>query len=242
MSFARGVRQTGHAWPPEGVERLTAMAADSKSAGEIARVLKLSRNAVIGKAQRMGLTLHGRGPGSTVQVSWNSKWTPERRERLPLLVAEGMSAPQIAAALGDGITSEAVYTYCSRNRMALNGRQLGRGGRPAGRDAASGALVARPKTSKPLPAPPALEPAAIGAENELADAGFCRHIHGHPGQPGQAWRCCGHSVTERRSRDGGTKPSAYCAFHEARAFERPKPGVKPVFVARRESHLAGMPI
>lgn len=43
-------------WTDERVERLRALCAEHHTAGEIARVLGLNRNAVIGKAARLGLS------------------------------------------------------------------------------------------------------------------------------------------------------------------------------------------
>lgn len=47
------------AWPEAKVERLRAMVKAGKSAGEIAQELHTTRNAVLGKLDRLGITLAG---------------------------------------------------------------------------------------------------------------------------------------------------------------------------------------
>lgn len=49
---------------PHLVERLRELAAQRKSGAQIARILKVSRSAVIGKANRMGIRLSGMAYGT----------------------------------------------------------------------------------------------------------------------------------------------------------------------------------
>jgi len=65
-------------WTEERTETLTKLAAKGDSASQIAAQLGgVSRNAVIGKAHRMGISLSGKPPGKPKQVK-NTK-PPQRR-------------------------------------------------------------------------------------------------------------------------------------------------------------------
>lgn len=50
-------------WSAKRVEQLTTLVERGQSAGQIADAIGISRNAVIGKAQRLGLKLHGAASG-----------------------------------------------------------------------------------------------------------------------------------------------------------------------------------
>lgn len=123
-------------------------------------------------------------------------WTDDRIEQLKTLKGEGLSASQIARALG-GVTRNSVISKLYRS---------GLGG---------GSMAKRPARSRDVsPAPPKRqerqtdvrcrddEPEAIGPANDFSAPGTCRWIHGDPKLPVRAfvslraviarWRCCGH--------------------------------------------------
>lgn len=57
MNVDGGVRGGGQAWPDERVEALKRLAAEGYTGGEIAAELGLTRNQVVGKLWRMGISI-----------------------------------------------------------------------------------------------------------------------------------------------------------------------------------------
>lgn len=81
-------------WTPERVERLREMAAAGKSGSEIAAVLGVTRNMVIGKATRLrDIQLHGVAKGK-------ERWTDEDLRTLVAMARDGKSAKEVGAAVG----------------------------------------------------------------------------------------------------------------------------------------------
>ncbi len=74
---------------PTLLPRLTAMLKDGASASEVAKALKLSRNQVIGKAQRMGLALRHEAAVRTSE--------PRRRARVAKVHKPVAPAPDVRA-------------------------------------------------------------------------------------------------------------------------------------------------
>lgn len=81
------------AWPDEAVETLRRLRAEGQSSSQIAAVLGITRNAVIGKAARLGLPLSA----SVVQYRPSSRRPrvpkPDRVFRLPTFRAEPIPEP-----------------------------------------------------------------------------------------------------------------------------------------------------
>lgn len=99
-------------WTPERVEALKRMWKDGFSCSQIAKALGgTTRNAVIGKASRMGLT--GR-PAPSKPKSF--VWTEERVEKLKSLAGR-MTPDQIAREMGIPITK--IYDKGKRMGLAL---------------------------------------------------------------------------------------------------------------------------
>jgi GcrA cell cycle regulator len=165
-------------------------------------------------------------------------WTEERVEQLKRLWAEGLSASQIAAALG-GVTRNAVIGKV--HRLSLSGRAkpaagaapgLGRNARPS---AGAPRRIARPLTAgntalkaeyrpmrEPAPAPmrelepPVSQHATILSLNER----MCKWPIGDPGR--EDFHFCGN-----QSREG----QPYCEYHARIAYQ-------PVNDRRRERRLS----
>jgi len=85
-----------NSWSPERVQALKAMVADGLSFGIIADKLGVSRNAVIGKADRLGL----KRPKPPTMTKHKTFWTPDNVARLKELVALGWGNIAIGKALG----------------------------------------------------------------------------------------------------------------------------------------------
>lgn len=123
-------------------------------------------------------------------------WTDKRIDTLKKLWLEGLSASQIAARLGEGVTRNAVIGKAHRLDLA-----------------------ARPSPVKAEPAKPAAKPArAAPAEKpqrvtllKLTER-MCKWPIGHPGEP--EFHFCG-----RRSQPG----QPYCAHHASMAYQTPAP-------------------
>jgi len=62
------------AWPEALEDRLRLLVAQNMSAGEISKVLRVTRNAVIGKCDRLGLVLAGSrvAPSPPRRFSWEA--------------------------------------------------------------------------------------------------------------------------------------------------------------------------
>lgn len=89
-------------WTLHNTERLRALAAEGQSASRIGELLGFTRNAVIGKAARIGAKLHSRqAPPRAVPPKPNraSAWTQAHIELLHKMVAEGKSGPEMALRL-----------------------------------------------------------------------------------------------------------------------------------------------
>ncbi len=132
-------------------------------------------------------------------------WTPKRVADVELLWRGGLSAGQIAIALGGGVTRNAVIGKI--HRLGLKRRA---DTRPAAPVARRPAKVTPARTPEPVHAPPAEIPAPPPAEHrtgpvsllELRD-GECRYPIGDPGTP--SFGFCGSRVHEAGA--------SYCAKH-----------------------------
>lgn len=140
-------------------------------------------------------------------------WNDARDAMLRTRFTEGLTASQIARAIGGGLTRNAVIGRL--HRLGL------RRGQPTPRP--------RVVTFKPLPKPVApkitevLEPEACGPIHDFPPSGGCKWIHGVV--PGPDWQCCGAPIAEVG------KP--YCAFHAARQYRKE---VTPAAVIARHDH------
>ena len=70
-------------WTDEAVETVERLAAEGKSAGQIAVVLGVTRNTIMGKANRCGIKLHGpRWPGFGVSRGPKPERAPRARREI----------------------------------------------------------------------------------------------------------------------------------------------------------------
>lgn len=202
----------GAEWTDERVADLSKMWAAGMSCSQIAKKLGgVTRNAVIGKVNRLGLG--GRGQ-PTDPGAGNQPVIPEADIRR--LVAKGLAPPQIAAELG-------VATYTVYNRLKALGLEARDGRRslrapkinpkPRKLTGLSLAAVAKADPSQRLPtaAPPPTE-TAIGLR--LVDLGF-QHCRWPLAMSESEHTFCG----AQRAGEG-----SYCAAHHARAVSPPAPG------------------
>lgn len=101
----------GSTWSAENVARLHELIATGKSASIIAGELGITKNSVIGKCHRLGISTGvpsiRKAPGTVA-----SKWSPEILARLHELVAAGNSAAIIADELG--FSRHAIIGKCNR--------------------------------------------------------------------------------------------------------------------------------
>jgi GcrA cell cycle regulator len=86
------------AWTPAVIERMTALAADGYSSGQIAEAIGApTRNTVVGKAQRLGIKLIGK-PGGHHDKPRVKRAPPERPKAPPPPVARAVPSVRPAAA------------------------------------------------------------------------------------------------------------------------------------------------
>jgi GcrA cell cycle regulator len=136
-------------------------------------------------------------------------WNDQNVEQLKTLWIEGLSASQIARALGAGISRNAVMGKI--HRMGLSGKgsqslpRQTRGRTPQER-------IARAFKTAPLPPPPIDEPAPLLEPDIFAAEGQCKWPHGETNQSG--WVMCGHPAHK--------KGSPWCLFHQGRAYDTPR--------------------
>jgi GcrA cell cycle regulator len=95
-------------WTDEAIDRLRALVSDGMSAGEIGREMGTSRNAIIGKARRLGVRLMGK-PADGAIMRANSRAAPQ-------IAREGLRPTVPAARVGQGvrIRSERVERHVER--------------------------------------------------------------------------------------------------------------------------------
>jgi hypothetical protein len=145
-----------------------------------------------------------------------SGWTPERVERaVQLYIGEGLTAAEVADALGEAFTRAAVIG--KMHRLGLGKRELRGGGlclHPMIRRARPPTPRRTPPAPPPKPLPPLREVGPTGAPKRLAElhCTACRWPIDDPG-PGRmhlALFCAGPAVT-----------GPYCAAHAALAV-RPR--------------------
>lgn len=133
------------------------------------------------------------------------RWDDPAVETLKTLWAEGLSCSQIARAIGEGLTRNAVIGKVTR--LGLTPR-----GNASRYD--SGHRISHPKprpSGPPRTKPPAADaPPAIGELNAFSAAGTCQWIHGEVGAGD--WQMCGQSIC----RPG----SPWCDFHHAKSKAR----------------------
>src|SRR5215475_11874184 len=97
-------------WPPERDEELRRLAAANLSASKIAVLLRTSRNAILGRSNRLRVSLGG----------MRIVWTPERDEELRRHATAGLSASKIAVLLH---TTQAAVRGRSR-RLRVSSRTM----------------------------------------------------------------------------------------------------------------------
>ena len=184
-------------WSEANIERLRGMVADGCTGQEIAEALGggLTRNAVIGKASRLGLRWPEKGRGPRVPSPQEAAWQRDE-PKLRQMHAQGWPARAIAKALDRPLTQV-------RDKAERLGLAFERGPTAGG--------TYRPR--KLVPVPPAQ--AAAGAEP-------VHFLDRRPGQcvwplwepPDRIGFVCGGITAEH----GGT----YCAEHQERAWVAPR--------------------
>jgi GcrA cell cycle regulator len=166
-------------------------------------------------------------------------WPPERVELLKKLWAEGLTASQVAARLGDGISRNAVIGKV--HRLGLSGRQSAQRsstprprrprqpshpGRPMAGQAAAAALKLQPRPQpRPEPEPQPIRlvemPKSERVSILMLSDKTCRWPLGDPGSEDFCY--CGHAP----------KPGLpYCEYHASIAYQ-------PLHDRRRASRARG---
>lgn len=97
-------------WTAWQDQALAALVSQKLSARKIAAELKVSRNAVIGRARRLGLQLGGTPPGAP------TVWTDERKAKLEKMVIDGYTDAEIGAEIG--VSRHAVGDQRRRQQLA----------------------------------------------------------------------------------------------------------------------------
>lgn len=158
-------------------------------------------------------------------------WTDDRVAKLTKLWAEGLSASQIAAELGENVTRNAVIGKVHRLGLSGRAKSTGGGSKPRRKPAATRASSYQRTTSmraassgdtalkmdtqvavetRPRPQEDAVMPISRKLTLlELTDE-TCKWPTGDPTMPNFSF--CGHKTKEE-------KP--YCAFHSGLAFQPP---------------------
>jgi GcrA cell cycle regulator len=151
-----------HGWTDERIAILEKLWLAGHSGSQIAKALGgITRNAVIGRAYRMGLSGREKpsSPGFPIREPLLSFWTGDRTKSLAEMWPTTMGAAQIALALGGGISTDAVKQKALRMGLVrpahVRHRLLSEAGKGGGR---------RPRIAPPLkpprPADPVLETGA----------------------------------------------------------------------------------
>jgi len=167
---------------------------EGMSANIIGDRLGISRNGVIGKAHRLGLS-----------ESTGVAWTDERVGVLKQAILDGLSGSQAAAKLG-GTTRNAVLLKARRLGLQF---KSGNGQMPKLKIAGKGAIFHEPSPRQPtVPYVERVE-APGSATIENIGAHMCRWPIGDPSSP--AFTFCG----QRQAR------GSYCAAHAERAYIKP---------------------
>lgn len=174
-------------WKDErNIAKLKEMWSDGATLSEIAKEFGCSRNAVVGKLNRLGL--------SSPAID---KWPPEKVEKLKALWAAGVSKRVIAMELGFSKTS----VFSKGTRLGLRGERP----IPPSR---------RPKRNRPLPRVPKNEapPLSVDQKEFILGAGItllelephhCRWPLNETKKGGQYFFC-----GEKKRQDG-----PYCPYH-----------------------------
>lgn len=197
-------------WTADRIETLRAMRENGATAVQIGLAVGCSKNAVLGKLDRLGFNTSA-GP---------RKWTPELCERLRVLYATGVPVDEIAAALG--ISYKAATNQAARMRLPKRGNIFSCAFTSKGR---TGSVTPR------LPAPfkPRLVVTIEAPSTDLAatilDVTGCRWAITPHDAPKDAHMFCNHP-TELNEITG--KPRPYCPYHSEmnRAKAVPKAEVK----------------
>ncbi|WP_119304984.1 GcrA family cell cycle regulator [Dongia deserti] len=177
-----------------------------------------------------------RGPAGV-----NDTWPEWRLEALRRLWGQGVSAKQIASALGGGLTRNAVVGKAHRMGLAGRPSPIIRDGRPrrprkpqsakAGRKQVDDARQRAEQAKAPTPIPPVIQLAPPPAPPPLREPRIssrtCAWPIGDPREPG--FHFCGATpVREGRS---------YCDEHHAKAFQKRVPhagAATPLFNAKHQ--------
>jgi len=180
-------------WTPERETVLRTYWDEGHSASQIAALMGVTRNVVIGKVHRMKLAGRPRGKTAPRQNRGgpSSIWTPERIAQLRRLKAAGLSDRAIAATFGD-VSFSTVFNKA---------KQLG-----------ISSMVPRlvPERPKPLAVPVAtVEPdASNNVRFDDLTPESCRWPLGHPRD--EDFRFCGATKQDKGS---------YCAHHHRLAYD-----------------------
>jgi len=156
---------------------------------------------------------HGRTPPALPKASLaGAGWTEERIAEAERLFGEGNSAAQVAAAIGGGITRNAVIGMAHRRgwtggkppRIALGRRAPSRGNRSYHARKSAKPPAARPRPARPVP----IENLAVPVSRDVAlmdlAASDCRWPNGKG-----PFTFCG-----QRAHGGGS----YCEYHSRLAY------------------------
>jgi GcrA cell cycle regulator len=119
-------------WTEANIGLLKEMVASGMSASQAAAKLRCSRNAIIGKAHRLGISFgHSRGaptkpkPEKKQTQAPKTPWTPERIEKAAQMWRDGKAAEAIANAVGCSLA--ALHFTAGKYREQFPMRNLRRG-------------------------------------------------------------------------------------------------------------------
>lgn len=186
-------------WTPEQDEKLKRFADEGLSASEIAGRMRISRNAVIGRAHRIMIKTDCQRRGRYTNGRLVPHWTADEDE----LLRSSMSTREIAAKLGrskGAILRRAYHLQISRMIVRPTPEPKVHAPKARPRRAPAPSVAALP----PEPLPPVGSKTLVDLPATLT---ACRWPYGEPRSP--EFRFCG-----QRSRDG----HPYCDAHERVAY------------------------
>lgn len=215
-------------WDDAAIGTLRQLLAEGRTYAEIAKFMGCSRNAVIGKAHRHGLSSHSKqlfAPGATAEAVAKRKAAVQARRAQSVadavaLARAGRPTDDIAREMGAHL--DTVRRWLREAGESRPPRVRQRVQRPGGRllnalrePREPRATCQPPKPRAPRP-PRVVAPVVPKAPHAALRYGVtgCRWPHGEPGREG--FRFC----------DAGdvVRGSCYCAEHHRRAYARPAVG------------------
>lgn len=181
-------------WTNKKVDRLVAMWNSGYSAGAIGRAVGKTKNAVVGKAHRLGLPTRELPIGLSTDQN-RDRWSATAEKQLAHDWADNVPLPTIA--------------HRQNKTIAAVERKARRMGLP---ERSGPTQVAKQKAPVKKPAAPAKVVQIVRAPGGPSPFKTCQFIEGEPVKFG----CSDHLKCGEKTIPG----SAYCAWHHARCYTR----------------------